>query len=173
MNVLDIAQNSVRAEATCLEISIMQDTKESLQTLVIKDNGKGMTAEMAEKVVNPFFTTRTTRKVGLGLPFLKMEAEMTGGTLQIKSVLGKGTTVTATFGLTHIDLPPLGDMGSTIATLVQCNPEMEIQYTFIKDTKTFVFTTKEVKEILGDIPLSTPNVAIFIRDYITENTEEL
>ncbi len=171
MNVLDIAENSIRANASLVEISIEQDEALNRETLLIRDNGKGMDAEMAARVTDPFCTTRTTRKVGLGLPFLKMAAEMTGGGLTIESQLGKGTTITATFGLDSIDLMPLGDMGSTISALVQTNPDIEFEYTFIRNGEKFVFTTKEVREILGDVPLSAPTVAIFIRDYITENMQ--
>ncbi|MDL2324220.1 ATP-binding protein [Ruminococcaceae bacterium OttesenSCG-928-A16] len=171
MNILDIAENSVRAGSSNIEITLAQDTAQNSQTLVIKDDGKGMDAEMVQSVTDPFCTTRTTRKVGLGLPFLKMAAELTGGTLQIESAPGVGTTVTASFVLNHIDLAPLGNMGSTIATLVQCNPQLNFMYTFAKNNSRFVFDTREVRQILGDIPLSAPSVAIFIRDYITEQTE--
>lgn len=171
MNVLDIAENSIRAKAGLVEIVVEQDTAANRETLVIRDDGKGMDAEMVARVTDPFCTTRTTRKVGLGLPFLKMAAEMAGGGLLIDSVPGKGTTVQATFQLDSIDLMPLGDMGSTIAALVQTNPDTEFAYTFRKDGKEFVFTTQEVRAILGDVPLSEPAVALFIRDYITEHMD--
>lgn len=173
MNILDIAENSVRANASLIQISLVQNTLAGCQTLVIQDNGKGMDAEMARRVTDPFCTTRTTRKVGLGLPFLKMEAEMTGGNFKLESTPGVGTTVTATFTLAHIDLSPLGDIGSTIATLAQCNPAIDFVYSFKKDEQGFVFDTREAREILGDVPLSQPSVAIFIRDYVTEQMKEI
>lgn len=170
MNILDIAENSVRAGATLIQIHLEQDTRQNLQTLVIQDNGKGMSEEMVQTVTDPFCTTRTTRKVGLGLPFLKMAAQQTGGALTIVSKPGKGTTVTATFALGHIDLMPLGDMPGTLSALVQTNSDIDFTYTFIKDGRQFVFTTPEVREILGDVPLSEPAVALFIRDYVAEHT---
>ena len=115
MNVLDVAENSVAAGATLVAITLSIDTAAKRMTLTITDNGKGMPPEMAARVTDPFCTTRKTRKVGLGLPFLKMAAEMTGGALSIESTVGKGTCVTAWFTLGHIDLAPLGDMSATVA----------------------------------------------------------
>ena len=114
MNVLDVAENSVAAGATLVAITLSIDTAAKRMTLTITDNGKGMPPEMAARVTDPFCTTRKTRKVGLGLPFLKMAAEMTGGALSIESTVGKGTCVTAWFTLGHIDLAPLGDMSATV-----------------------------------------------------------
>lgn len=115
MNVLDVAENSVAAGATLVAITLSIDTAAKRMTLTITDNGRGMPPEMAARVTDPFCTTRKTRKVGLGLPFLKMAAEMTGGALSIESTVGKGTCVTAWFTLGHIDLAPLGDMSATVA----------------------------------------------------------
>lgn len=173
MNILDIAENSVRAEATLVEISLEQDTARSLQTLTIRDDGKGMDADMVQQVIDPFCTTRTTRKVGLGVPFLKMAAEMTGGSLTIQSTLGKGTCVTATFTLGHIDLMPLGDMPGTISALVQGSPDIDFVYRFARDGNEFTFDTRDARQILEGISFSEPTVALFIRDYIAEHTAAL
>ena len=129
MNVLDVAENSVAAGATLVAITLSIDTAAKRMTLTITDNGKGMPPEMAARVTDPFCTTRKTRKVGLGLPFLKMAAEMTGGALSIESTVGKGTCVTAWFTLGHIDLAPLGDMSATVAGLIQCSPDIDFVYT--------------------------------------------
>lgn len=171
MNILDIAQNSVRADATLVEISVLR--RGDVQTFTITDNGKGMDAEMVKSVVDPFCTTRTTRKVGLGVPFLKMAAEMTGGTLDIQSEPGKGTTLRATFTLGHIDLAPLGDMGGTMQALVQASPDIDFTYTFAVEEDSFTLDTCEVREILEGVPLSEPAVGVFIRDYVTEHTQEI
>ncbi|MDL2294555.1 ATP-binding protein [Ruminococcaceae bacterium OttesenSCG-928-D13] len=188
MNILDIAENSVRAGASLVEITLTQDTAENRQTLTVRDNGKGMDAEMVAQVTDPFTTTRTTRKVGLGLPFLKMAAEQTGGGLVIDSTPGLGTTVTASFTLGHIDLMPLGDIGGTIAALVQSScgdpayrsaelaeakDEIDFVFTFTRDGKTFAFSTKDARQILEGVPLSEPAVAVFIKDHITEGVQEL
>lgn len=174
MNILDIAQNSVRAEAGLVEIEIMQDLQKRMEYLSISDNGCGMSAEMAEKVVDPFCTTRTTRRVGLGLPFLKMAAEMAGGSFSLESVLGEGTVVKASFCLDNIDLAPLGDISSTVSALVQTNPDMDFIYRFILigengSEEKFEFKTAEAREILEGVPLSEPAVALFIRDHIKDN----
>ena len=173
MNILDIAENSVRAQATLVEILLEQDTGRQRQVLTIRDNGKGMDAEMVLQVTDPFCTTRTTRKVGLGLPFLKMAAEMTNGSLHIESTPGKGTAVIASFALNHIDLAPLGDMPATISALAQTNPDIDFVYRLTRDGATFIFDTREAKELLGEVRLSEPSVALFIRDYVEEQTREI
>ena len=118
LNVLDIAQNSVRAGARLIEIMVDEQPESDTMTITVADDGCGMTPEQAAHVTDPFFTTRTTRRVGLGVPFLKMAAEMTGGGLTIETAPGRGTTVRAVFGLTHIDRMPLGDIAATICSLL-------------------------------------------------------
>lgn len=173
MNVLDVAENSVAAGAALTSITLAIDTQKKLQTLTIADNGKGMPPEMVAKVTDPFCTTRTTRKVGLGLPFLKMAAEMTGGTLHIESTVGKGTTVTATFALGHIDLMPLGDMAATVASLIQCNPDVDFVFTACADGESFTADTRELRAVLGDVSFAEPAVAIWVKEYLQENTEPI
>ena len=173
LNILDIAQNSVRADASLTEIRVTVDTPADKLTIVVSDNGCGMTEEQIEKVTDPFFTTRTTRKVGLGVPFFKMAAEITGGEFSITSKLGVGTTTTAVFGLSNIDRMPLGDMAGTISSLVGMNPDRDFIYTFDRDGKSFTLDTREFREILGeDVSLSEPDVMAYITAYINENTEE-
>ena len=173
MNILDVAENSVSAGASLVRITLGQDTAAALQTLTIEDNGRGMSAEMAAAVTDPFVTSRTTRKVGLGLPFLKMAAEMTGGQMHITSALGAGTTVAATFGLGHIDLAPLGDIGGTVATLCQGAPDTDFVFTFTRDGREFAFDTRQAREILGGVPLDTPEVTLFIRDHVREGVQQV
>lgn len=172
MNILDIAENSVRANATLVEILLTEDPATSRMSLIIRDNGKGMDAETVQRVTDPFYTTRTTRKVGLGLPFLKMAAEMTGGGFSIQSAPGAGTTVEAVFTLGHIDLAPLGDMGGTISALCQGAPDIDFVYTYTKGAQGFTFDTREAREILGGVSFSQPAVALFIRDFVRENMKE-
>lgn len=170
LNVLDVAQNSVKAKASLIEISVDIDTKSDSLQIVIKDNGCGMSEETVKRVTDPFYTTRTTRKVGLGVPFFKMAAEMTGGSFNIASTLGKGTTVTAQFVLSSIDRMPLGDMCGTIETLIVYNTQIEWIYSYRVDDDKFVLSTTEMKEILGGIPLDNPEIVAYIRDYLKENT---
>ena len=173
LNVLDVAENSVRANASLIRIGVEEDAAADRLTITIQDNGKGMTREQVETVIDPFYTTRTTRKVGLGIPFFRMAAQLTGGDLTIRSEVGAGTTVTATFGLTSIDRMPLGDINGTIATLVQCNPGIDWLYTRRKDGREMVMDTRQFREVLEDMPLDSPEVLGFLRDYLAENTAEL
>ena len=124
LNILDVAENSTKAGAALVTITVDADFEADQLTVSIEDNGCGMTPEQVERVTDPFFTSRTTRKVGLGVPFFKYAAESTGGSFQIESTIGVGTTVTATFTLSHIDRMPLGDINSTIHTLVVYHPEI-------------------------------------------------
>ena len=172
LNVLDVAENSVRAQASLIEVSVITDIGKDLLTIMIKDDGCGMTREQVATVIDPFFTTRTTRKVGLGVPFFKYAAESTGGNFTIVSSPGLGTTVTATFGLSHIDRMPLGDMVSTIHTLITFHPETDFKYQYSYNDKSFTLDTKEFREILGDVPLDAPEVSEYIQSYLQENTIE-
>ncbi|MDL2219445.1 ATP-binding protein [Ruminococcaceae bacterium OttesenSCG-928-O06] len=173
MNILDIAENSVRADASLVEIALIQDSASGMQSLVVRDDGKGMDEEMVRRVTDPFTTTRTTRKVGLGLPFLQMAARQTGGDLSIQSTPGVGTTVTASFTMGHIDLAPLGDMGGTLAALVQSGEEIDFLFTFEKDGRKFVFDTREARRMLDGVPLGTPAVVQFIKEHVNEGIQEV
>ena len=173
LNVLDIAQNSVRAGARLIEIMVDEQPESDTMTITVADDGCGMTPEQAAHVTDPFFTTRTTRRVGLGVPFLKMAAEMTGGGLTIETAPSRGTTVRAVFGLTHIDRMPLGDIAATICSLIQCNPEIDFTYTYRRGGASFTADTREFRAVLGDVPLSNPEVVAFIGSFIRENTREI
>ncbi|MFR5601969.1 MAG: ATP-binding protein [Lachnospiraceae bacterium] len=172
LNVLDVAENSTRAGASLVTILVKADTLSDLLTIVIEDDGCGMSPEQAAQVTNPFFTTRTTRKVGLGIPFFKYAAESTGGTFHLESQLGKGTIVTATFVLSHIDRMPLGDISSTIHTLIVYHPETDFLYTYRYNDASFTLDTREFRQVLGDIPFSSPEISAYIMEYLTENKLE-
>ena len=167
LHILDIAQNSISAGCTRLELALTE--QDGQLTLVIGDNGRGMTPEFLASVTDPFTTTRTTRKVGLGLPLLRMAAEQTGGSLAIESTVGVGTTVTARFCSGHIDCPPLGDMAGTVALLVQGAPEVDTIYTHTTSRGSFTFDTREIRAVLGEgISLAEPEVAVWMRGYLEE-----
>ena len=173
LNILDIAENSVRADASLIGITVSVQPEEDTLTVSIKDDGCGMTTEQAEKVQDPFFTTRTTRKVGLGVPFFKQAAESAGGSFQIGSEEEKGTEVTAVFRLSHIDRMPLGDISSVIHTLIVFNEQIDFRYTYGYGEKKFVLDTREMREILGtEISFREPEVSAFIREYLETNKEE-
>ncbi len=168
LNVLDIAQNSISAGATLIELSVCEDTKNDRLSLVITDNGRGMTPEQLARVRDPFYTTRTTRKVGMGIPLFRMAAEMAGGELVIRSIVGEGTTVTATFGLTHIDRMPLGDMVGTVSALIRMNPHLDFVYRHNVDGQSFELDTRILREVLDDVPLSEPDVMEWINGNMKE-----
>ena len=168
LNILDIVENSVKAEAKIVYIDVI--AKDNVLTISIKDDGKGMSEEFLSRVTDPYTTTRTTRKVGMGLPFLKMEAEMAGGTFDIRSKLGEGTVVTTTFAIDHIDRPPLGDLGETRSTLISNGDEVEYVLHFVFKDTDFVFDTRELKAQLDGVPMDEPEVLLFIKNYIRENT---
>lgn len=169
MNVLDVAENSTRARASLVQISVEADTVRDRLTITIADDGCGMTPEQVAQVTDPFYTSRTTRKVGLGVPFFKYAAESTGGSFTIDSVVGTGTTVTAVFTLSHIDRMPLGDITSTIHTLVVYHPETDFLYRYCYNDRFFELDTREFREILGGVPFDTPEISEYIKEYLTEN----
>lgn len=174
LHILDIVQNSIKANATLIEIDINEDVKNNLLTIQIIDNGCGMDKDFLSDVVNPFRTTRTTRKVGLGLSLFKNACEQTGGSFEITSELGCGTKVSAVFVYDSIDRQPIGDMASTISTIIGSNDKIDYIYTHSYNEQSFEFSTKEIRKVLGEeICLSEIDVLNWIEGYITEETENL
>lgn len=173
LNILDIAQNSIAAGASLTEILVKEDTVKKELLIGIYDNGKGMTEEQVRNVQDPFFTTRTTRKVGMGIPLFKMAAEQTGGSFKITSQVGVGTKVEALFKTDSIDFTPLGDMASTISTIVCMNEDKDFIYTRKVDDVEFKFSSADIKTILEGVPLSEPSVINWVEGYISEQTEQL
>ena len=175
LNILDIAQNSIKANAAHVEIALEQ--RGDWLTITITDDGTGMSPEFAAEAANPFTTTRTTRKVGMGLPLFKLAAEQTGGTFSLSSHQAAhegddhGTTVTATFNTAHVDCEPVGDITETILTLIQGNPDLSLTYLYSKDGDELRLSTDEMREILGDtVPLNSPDVLAWARSFL--NGEE-
>ena len=172
LNILDIAQNSIVANATLIEIEVEVDQNDFL-SITVRDNGKGMDEETVKNVINPFYTSRTTRKVGLGVPFFKQAAEDTGGAFHIESEVGKGTTIKAVFDTNNIDYTPLGEVWDTVALLIQMNEAIDFVYTVKKDGNEFVCDTRQLKEIMEGMPLSDLAVVQWIKEFIRENQTEL
>jgi anti-sigma regulatory factor (Ser/Thr protein kinase) len=173
MHIMDIIQNSVRAEASLVELDIRENLKEDQFIIEIKDNGFGMSEEMLAKAIDPFFTTRTTRKVGLGLSLLKQNAEMTGGKMEISSKEGEGTNLKAIFSHQHLDRPALGDIAGTVVLLVAANPEMDFKYRHTIDEQEYVFDTKEIKEVLDGVSVADPNIIQYLKEMINENVKAI
>lgn len=166
LNVLDIVQNSIAAAATLVTVTVTESHE--WLTVSVGDNGRGMTAEQLERTRDPFYTTRTTRRVGMGIPLFRMAAEMAGGSFSIDSAVGVGTTVTATFRLDHIDRMPLGDMADTMATLIRLNPTVDFVYRHTVQEQTFELDTRSLREVLGEVPISEPE----IMDWVSANLAE-
>ena len=173
LHILDLVQNALRAKAQQISIRIKDSVSNDLLEIVIEDNGHGMDAQFLAKVTNPFITSRSTREVGLGIPFFQMAAQMTGGNLQIHSTPGDGTRLRGIFVRSHVDTPPLGDMVETLVTLVQGAPNVDFLYHYQTDSNTVSFDTREIKEVLEDVPLNTPDVLGWIRDYLKELKQSL
>lgn len=171
MHIMDIAQNSVRAEAQLVQIAVVERGEDLI--IQVEDDGSGMDAQTIEKVTDPFYTSRTTRKVGLGIPFIKQNAEQTDGKLVLKSEVGKGTTLRAIFGRYHIDRPPMGDLPGTIALLISGNADLDFVFSYEKDGENYQLDSREVKEILGDVDIRLPKVASFLKQMIDENLKEI
>ena len=171
LNILDVAKNSVTAGAT--KIDILVEEMPTRLTITITDNGCGMTPEFVSRVTDPFTTTRTTRKVGMGLPLMKMEAQMSGGDLSIESQVGKGTCVTSWFDPGNIDMPPLGDLISSITTLIQGSPNIDFVFTHRTSVGEYTLDTGEIRQIMGDIPLSEPEVIAWLTEYLQENESNI
>ncbi|HHT48070.1 MAG TPA: sensor histidine kinase [Firmicutes bacterium] len=166
LHLLDLAQNSLRAGATLISFFLNEQVRENLLVIEIKDNGKGMTRDELRKVVDPFFTTRTTRKVGLGVSLFAAAAQRCGGKLTISSTPDLGTRLTASFQLNHWDKPPLGDMASTLITLIAGNPEVDLVYRHQRGTAEYLFDTRGIKKQLKDVPICNPTVLTFLEEEI-------
>jgi len=172
LHILDLAQNSIAAGATEIAITVAESTTANSLWITMADNGRGMEREVLEAVADPFFTTRTTRRVGLGIPLLKAAAELCEGSLTVESVLGRGTTVEIYFKHDHIDRVPLGDMAATIAAIVAVNPSIEVLYRHEVDGREFTFDSREVRAICDDALLH-PKIIEWLKEYIAEHERAL
>ena len=174
LNILDIAENSVKAKASLTEILISEEGDRL--TLTIKDDGCGMDEQTVRSVIDPFYTTRKTRSVGLGIPLLKLACEQTGGSLSIESSVNEsdhGTTVRAIFFKNHIDFIPLGDVTSSIVTLIQGHPDTDFFFRHTTDGGEVSLDTREIRAVLEDVPLDTYEVICWIRSSIEEQYDEI
>jgi len=173
LHILDIAENAVAAGARNLCIDVTEDLARDILSIVIADDGRGMSAEAVTRAADPFFTTRTTRRVGLGLALLREAATTANGSMEIHSAPGSGTTVRATFQLSHIDRKPLGSMAETIMALVAVAAEIDIHYTRTRNGRTIVLDTKEMRPQLDGTSLNSVGVLGIIRDYLNHEENSL
>lgn len=173
LNILDIVQNSVTAEASLIEIRVTESAGTDTLRVMIKDNGKGIPQRILATVDDPFTTTRSTRRMGLGLPLLKHHAALTGGNIRIRSEEGKGTEVIACFGLKHIDRQPMGDIAGVLIILISANPDIDFLYTHKTDAGSYSFSTIETKQALGIRKINDYGLLQDIREMIRENLSSI
>ncbi|WP_066504386.1 ATP-binding protein [Abyssisolibacter fermentans] len=173
LHILDIAENSVRANAKLIYIYIKEDTKKDLLEITIEDDGKGMDEEVVKIVEDPFYTTRKTRKVGLGIALLKAAAQRCDGCFEIKSVLNEGTKISCSFKHSHIDRAPIGNISDTILALINKSDHIDIMYRHEIDENIFTFDTRKIKEMLDGVSLNNYEVIMWIKDYIEENVNSI
>ncbi len=168
LHILDILENGIEAGATRVELRIEEDLEADRLTIEVIDNGKGMAEETLPRVLDPFFTTRQTRHVGLGLPLFAAAAEWCNGELHVESQVGQGTRVVATFQHSHIDRAPLGDVKSTLLAFLLTERPVDLHYVHRVDGRAFEFDTAELRDELGDVPLTHPAVRRWLGEFIVE-----
>jgi len=168
-HIIDIVNNSIAAGADVIEIDVEENTASDLLKLSITDNGKGIDSDTIKNISDPFYTTKSTKKIGMGTSLLKFHAELTGGDFIIESYPGKGTLVRATFGLSHVDRQPLGDITGTLLLFLSGNPDVHLIYKHATKTGSFTFDSVEVKDALGGVKLNRPEVRNILRDFIQSN----
>jgi len=173
LHILDVAENAIAAGARNITIAVDEDLTRDMLSIVIADDGSGMSAEAAQQAADPFYTTRTTRRVGLGLALLQQAASAANGTMAIDSVPGSGTTIRATFQLNHIDRKPLGCMTATIISLMAAPSETDILYTHARDGRTIVFDTREIRHQLAGMSLNSVGALSLMRDYLSQEEDTL
>lgn len=167
LHVLDLVQNAVEAGARRVELTVEEDAAADTLTVTVIDDGKGMSEEMLRQVRDPFFTSRTTRRTGLGLPLLDMTTRQAGGRLDIISHPGQGTTVRAVFQLSHLDRPPLGPLEETVTDIIVANPALDFTFHHCRNGRFYTLSTRDIAAALGDIPLSHPQVLTWLHGYLS------
>jgi hypothetical protein len=173
LHILDVAENGIIAGADLIEISVDEDLKSDKMTITIKDNGRGMEPEFLARVLDPFVTTRTTRKVGLGLSLFQQAAQAAEGDLNVESSQGVGTTVSVSMRYNHIDRKPMGNMPDTIVTLIQGNPEVDFVYYHRRDGREYLLDTRDIRTELEGIAVNHPEVVGLIRENLISGLAEI
>ena len=172
-HILDIAENSIRAGAKLVEININENKMKDLLSIEIKDDGSGMTKEEIKKAGDPFYTTKTVRRVGLGIPLLTDAAQRANGKLKLKSAKGKGTNVTATFQLSHLDRQPIGNITTTLVALIAGNSHVDFIYKHRHNDRQFTLDTRQIRKEIDDLPINHPEILKYIRGVISQGLQEI
>ena len=173
LHILDLVENSARAKAKKVQVSISEEIESNRYLLTIEDDGEGMVEDVVKKATDPFYTSRSTRKVGMGLPLIQMNAKRTGGSFSLQSKPGKGTTLEACFVLSHTDRLPLGEIDDVLVLLAMGHPLVRLIYTHKTDSGIYCFDTEKIREIVGDLPESNMEIRKFLREMIIENLKEI
>ncbi len=173
MHLIEILMNSVHAAATKIYVTFFNSEKNDKIEIIVEDNGKGMDEEKAKSVSDPFVTSRKTRKIGMGLAFLKGLCEMCNGSYTLESGVGIGTMVTANIQKSHIDVPPLGDIGEMSMAVIQANEDIDYKLHYVTDNGEFLFDTEIIKKELDGISLIEPEILLWIKDYINQGIEQV
>lgn len=169
LHILDIVQNSIAAGASHITVEVVEDEAGDRLTITVADDGKGMDTETAERVLSPFATSRTTRRVGLGIPLFREGCLACDGDFSIESVPGRGTTVRACYRMSHIDRPPLGNLSETVFLLIASNPELDFTFRHGEGDRSYELSTEELRQTLGEVPITEPGVLQWIREYLDES----
>lgn len=173
MHILDIAENSTRAGASLITIRIIEDHKKDMLTIEISDNGKGMNQDECNKALDPFYTSKKVRRVGLGLPLLHEATKRCEGSFSLESGKDKGTCVQAGFTYNHIDRQPLGNMPSTLLTLIAGNPDVDFIYSHQKNNAVYTLDTRIIRKEIEGIPMNNPEILRFVRGHIEDGLNEI
>lgn len=173
LHLLDIARNSVRAKATEILIRFEEAPSQDCIGFLIRDNGCGMTPEQVQQATDPFFTTRTTRRFGMGLPLLRQSAEQAGGALELHSEPKKGTETRVRFRISHLDCPPIGRLANAVALIICGHPGCRIHFEYRYEDRIFRLDADELREALDGIPLEDPRVVRWTEELIQESTDAL
>lgn len=173
LHILDLVQNSIEAGARNISLTVIEDSLADRLIVRVTDDGRGMDDNTKLQVLNPFYTTRLTRRVGLGLPLIDMSTSHCDGKLNIASDVGMGTSVEANWRLSHLDRPPLGDLAATVKAIFAGNPDINIRYTHQIDSKSFTASSREIREILDGVPITQPDVLEWLTIYLTGHERQL
>jgi hypothetical protein len=173
LHILDISENAVRAEAETVAITLVEDSENDCLTVEIRDNGNGMDEAELARVLDPFYTTKKVRRIGLGLPMLAQAAESAGGHFEIKSKPSEGTVVRVAFQLSHLDRQPLGDLPGALTTLIVGNPDLHLVYRHCRGEQEYILDTDFIKRELDGLPINHIEVLKFIRQDIAEGIKEI
>ena len=173
MHVYDLMENSTAADAKNVRLTIKDSLKEDLFHFTIEDDGRGMSPEFLARVTDPYTTSRTTRKVGLGLPLIKMNSEHCDGGMQIESCLGKGTVLRFWFRHSHLDRPPMGDLPGTLVMLLSAHEDIHFVITYVTDTGEYTLDTDELKEALDGVSLNDYTIITYLKEMVAENLAEI